>query len=266
MENPAFQNERYTEREAWEWLISSAVWQHEGRTISINRKPIKIERGQLAYSLRFMAEAWKWDKAKVSRFLEHLKKWDMIETLTETGITVISICKYNDYQIGETQSETVNDEKPRQDRDRGETNSNNLNNFKKRKTNNTPPKGVSKPDDVAETVWGDFIAHRKIKKAKVTETAIQGIRREAEKAGWEMNDALAEICQRGWTGFKSDWVNKEKSNEKNFGNSTNSGQLTKTERAKRTLMQSAIDLGYADAGSGGQESLNELGLSVLPEP
>jgi len=65
---------------------------------------------------------------------------------------------------------------------------------------------LAKPDGVSDRVWQDFLAHRKAKKAPVTETAIAGIQREAVKAGWTMEGALTEIVSRGWQGFKADWV------------------------------------------------------------
>jgi uncharacterized protein YdaU (DUF1376 family) len=65
---------------------------------------------------------------------------------------------------------------------------------------NTPPDGVS------QSVWDDFVAQRKEKKASITETAMQGIEREAKKANMTLNDALKEICVRGWVGFKARWV------------------------------------------------------------
>lgn len=64
----------------------------------------------------------------------------------------------------------------------------------------------AKPDDVAEQTWRDFVTHRKAKKAPVTETALDGIRREAVKAGWSMNAALAETVTRGWQSFRADWA------------------------------------------------------------
>jgi len=67
-------------------------------------------------------------------------------------------------------------------------------------TNTTPPDGVS------QSVWDDFVRQRKAKKASITDTAIQGIEREAKKANMTLNDALQEICARGWTGFKAEWV------------------------------------------------------------
>ena len=61
-------------------------------------------------------------------------------------------------------------------------------------------------------IASDWIAMRKQKRAAVTETAIAGIRREAEKAGLSLQDALAMCCARGWTGFKADWVKRDGTN------------------------------------------------------
>ena len=68
---------------------------------------------------------------------------------------------------------------------------------------------VAPPDGVSQSVWDDFVKQRKAKKAPVSDTVITKIRNQAEKAGWSLEDALAEICARGWTGFNADWV-KEK--------------------------------------------------------
>tara|TARA_R100000908_G_C3665393_1_gene90739 strand:- start:57 stop:638 length:582 start_codon:yes stop_codon:yes gene_type:complete len=50
-----------------------------------------------------MAEAWGWDKSKVQRFLDKLKKFDTIttDTLTDTPLdtpNVLTICHYDRYQ------------------------------------------------------------------------------------------------------------------------------------------------------------------------
>jgi len=71
-------------------------------------------------------------------------------------------------------------------------------------TNNHKPKNtVAPPDGVALKVWQDFL---KTRKTKVTETAIEGIRREAGKAGITLETALETICERGWQSFKAEWV------------------------------------------------------------
>lgn len=52
----------------------------------------------------------------------------------------------------------------------------------------------------------DFAALRRAKKAPITQTAIDGIAREAMKAGLTLESALAVCCERGWTGFKAEWM------------------------------------------------------------
>ena len=63
---------------------------------------------------------------------------------------------------------------------------------------------------VSDSIITDWITLRRTKKAPVTETAINGIVKEAAKAGWSVADALAKSCERGWTGFKAEWVGGEK--------------------------------------------------------
>ena len=65
---------------------------------------------------------------------------------------------------------------------------------------------IQRPDGVSDRVWLDFQSLRKDKKAKLTQTALDNIKREAAKAGWPLEAALSESCARGWTGFKADWV------------------------------------------------------------
>lgn len=68
------------------------------------------------------------------------------------------------------------------------------------------PKGsLPCPDDVDKLVWQDYLKIRKAKKSPITETALNGLRREAKKADINLNDALKVCCERGWVGFKADW-------------------------------------------------------------
>lgn len=59
---------------------------------------------------------------------------------------------------------------------------------------------------VDEAVARDWLTLRKQKKAPATETAITGIEREAQKAGLSLHAALTTCCQRGWQGFKAEWI------------------------------------------------------------
>jgi len=74
---------------------------------------------------------------------------------------------------------------------------------------------VAPPSGVTDSVWQDWISLRKAKRAAVTQTAIDGIEREARKAGVSLQTALETCCARGWTGFKAEWL-KDKGEQKSF--------------------------------------------------
>jgi hypothetical protein len=94
--HPSFAAEPFTEREAWAWLISEAAF--KARTKRVSSAVIALDRGQVAASLRFMAQAWQWEFSRVRRFLGRLKTDTMIDTATQHGITVITVCNYDKYQ------------------------------------------------------------------------------------------------------------------------------------------------------------------------
>lgn len=86
-------------------------------------------------------------------------------------------------------------------------------------TNNQEPKTNSKtteramPSASLDLLSGipaqlaiDFKKLRSKKNAPITPTAIEGIKREAAKAGITLEAALTMCCERGWSGFKADWA------------------------------------------------------------
>jgi hypothetical protein len=60
--------------------------------------------------------------------------------------------------------------------------------------------------DIDSALLGDWLALRKQKRAPVTQTAVDGIEREAAKAGMSLQDALRMCCERGWVGFNAEWI------------------------------------------------------------
>jgi uncharacterized protein YdaU (DUF1376 family) len=79
------------------------------------------------------------------------------------------------------------------------------------KTQDTLPKKniVVPPEGVTVMVWQDWLKLRKAKKAAVTQTALDGIQREADKARVSLQTALETCCERGWTGFKAEWMQSQ---------------------------------------------------------
>lgn len=119
-DHPEFADEPFTEREAWQWLISEASF--KPRRKRIGHTVFDLERGQLACSLRFMAEAWQWKKDKVARFLKRLETATMIATLARHDATIITVCKYDVYQRvslpSHQQNATPDETRTRHERDK----------------------------------------------------------------------------------------------------------------------------------------------------
>jgi len=78
----------------------------------------------------------------------------------------------------------------------------------KRREETKKEKEIEAPKGVSQIVWDSFVKQRKTKKAQVTDLVINGIKKEADKAGWTMDMALNEIIVRNWVSFKAEWVAK----------------------------------------------------------
>lgn len=58
----------------------------------------------------------------------------------------------------------------------------------------------------------DYIALRKSHRAPITQTALRGIEREANNAGLSLEQALTICCERGWRGFRAEWLHSDRGN------------------------------------------------------
>ena len=68
--------------------------------------------------------------------------------------------------------------------------------------------------DVPKELIADFERIRKAKRAPITQTAIDKIKKEAEEIKLTLSDALTFCCMRGWAGFNKDWILKDKDNHR----------------------------------------------------
>lgn len=64
-------------------------------------------------------------------------------------------------------------------------------------------------DGLTEQTAVEWLAHRKRKRAPLTQRAWDGIKREAGKAGWQLEDAICKALERGWQSFDAAFVAKE---------------------------------------------------------
>ena len=95
-EHTSFDDEPFSQREAWIWLISEAAYRPFKKRIAGH--VIELQRGQVCHSQRFLAKAWGWTDSKVRRFLGRLKTDAMIDAETTQSYSIITICNYDTYQ------------------------------------------------------------------------------------------------------------------------------------------------------------------------
>jgi uncharacterized protein YdaU (DUF1376 family) len=79
----------------------------------------------------------------------------------------------------------------------------------KQQTTNNKQINNKTPEGVSDLVWNDFKKLREKHKAPITETALKGLKREADKAKLSLEQVMTICCERGWRGFKADWAIQE---------------------------------------------------------
>lgn len=156
-EHPFWIEERvYSKFEAWIYLLKEARF--EDTKLLDGNKIVKVNRGQIYASVRFISNALKWPTKRTLNFLKLLENEKMIkrETVKETGQSLITICNYDKYN-------NLEEKKKQQMKRNGnsrETKSNTVN------TDNIIPPNSPPSDDVAEKTWRDDF---KIYLSEVTE-------------------------------------------------------------------------------------------------
>lgn len=98
--------EPFDRRSAWIDLLLSV--NYEQKTLVFNDNVITVEPGQTITSIRKLADRWKWNKNKVSRFLDRLELDKMIERKSDQNCTLITICNYRKYQEQRDTNEDTN--------------------------------------------------------------------------------------------------------------------------------------------------------------
>ena len=94
------------------------------------------------------------------------------------------------------------------------------------RTNNQEPYlNTITPEGVSDEVFKDFCKLRKGLKAPVTQTAMNGLAKEGQKANLTLEQVMILCCQNGWRGFKAEWIKEKKTVEQR--NSTVMSGLTR---------------------------------------
>lgn len=85
------------------WVSLLLLASHDDNKVMIGDSLVTIKRGQIAMSFSFLAKRWNCSKSTASKFIELLESDDMVERKCERKTTILTICNYESYQVGENQ-------------------------------------------------------------------------------------------------------------------------------------------------------------------
>lgn len=202
--HPAFRND--AEAMAFAWMILRASWRptrvrYKGRAVSLNR-------GQLATSIRDMAEAMDRDKAWIERLFKRLKSETMIETVTEAGVSVVTICNYAEYQadcdIAEAVRETVRETDARQTQDTEQRREEGKKEVDANASTARARDPFPRPDFADPQSWRDFLVNRKRKRLPNTASAHKSMMDDISRLAddeWPPGRLIEHAAAKGWGGI-----------------------------------------------------------------
>lgn len=241
------------------WVHLLMLANHSETKRLINGRVITVLPGQILTSRKSLSAKTGVQESKVERILKMMQNEQQIEQHGTTKFRVISILNWHEYQANEQQPEQQMNNKRTASEQQVNTPeevlpSGNTQECKEGKENNIGAPG--KPERVksitAKQLVGmgveeqhakDWLAIRKAKRAPLTETALDGVIREAKIAGITLAQAIKESAERGWQGFKASWLASKPS----YGQPLNRQQQVEEANAKvvQEIMarESGLDLG-----------------------
>lgn len=196
------------------WMHMLLLANHREVKRQINGRVIVVMPGQLITSRKSLAEKTGVNESKVERVLKMLQSEQLIEQRGSSKFRVISIVNWQKYQFDEQQDEQQENSK----RTAGEQQMNTpeeIPNGIKNGKNEKKEAGRCAPRTnwievlvglgVDEQHASDWLKVRKGKKSPLTETAMNGVKAQAEKAQIPLALAIKICAERGWVGFRADW-------------------------------------------------------------
>ncbi len=148
-----WEGEKFTRAQAWMDLL---LWaRYAPGDVRVRSYPIKLQRGQQARSEVTLAKTWGWSRDRVRRFLDRLVSEGMIIQEKRHQTTIITICKYDDFQSDDTREKTSTNTGTQQEPDRNQDTIEEGNKGKKESKTPIVPSGDATngyPDDFEE-LW-----------------------------------------------------------------------------------------------------------------
>lgn len=227
------ENLPFSRREAWLWIVSEAAWKPHRRRVS--GRVFELERGQLVASLRYLAAKWRWSEPRVRRFLAALISDAMVDAQTDAGVTVLTVCKYTEYQRISLPSDAIRKQEP----DAGATQERRNKEDKEIHGRKDNSKELSRDEAIAvlspplsREIATEVVAYRKRRKQPNTMLALK--RLSSQFGQYEdPDDGAAEMITRGWSGFSPSYMD-------NLNRGTGPPKTRTQEATERFLIESGV--------------------------
>ena len=88
------EEQRYNTQSAWLDLLTHAHYGNKPGYMRVGQKRVPVGRGQLAFSLRYLAQRWGWKLNRVRRLLQRLEKDGEIVLTTTSRYTLLTFTDY----------------------------------------------------------------------------------------------------------------------------------------------------------------------------
>ena len=200
--NWIWQDKPFSKGQAWIDMILKA--NHAEKKMNTKGGFVTIKRGQFARTEQGLADDFGWSRGKVRLFISSLKKDNMLAQEKAQGLTILSICNYDEYQFNENEKSPKKSPKKAQGKTIGE-HGKALNNNKDNNEDNINKKDIY-PDWLDMDLWKTFLNHRKhmnknkpisIQSEKVNITELK----KYVDQGYTQEEIINKTIAQGWKGF-----------------------------------------------------------------
>lgn len=219
-----WQEKPFDKARAWVDLLLLAM--HRDKKLLIDNEIFVVERGSFMTSIVKLSNRWGWSRCKVMRYLELLESEQMLNTKRTPKGTLVTIVKYEDYQIvdmsNDTPLDTTNnttddttDDTPLDTTD--DTQKKNIKNIKNDKNNNNycsePKENLASEPPVITLTLNDKteypISQTDVDEWKVLYPAVDVVQQLRYMKAWCDSNPSKRKTSRGIKRFITSWLMKE---------------------------------------------------------
>lgn len=181
---------------------------HKDKKVGTPSGVIELKRGQYISGRIELASRLKQSEQKIRTSVQRLERLGILSIKSTNRFSVYTIENYEKYQDDQpATNQQITSNQPTDNQQittKQECNNSRMKEFKIKpiaKLALLTSRGI--PDQLAK----DWLAIRKEKRQPLTETSLAATEREAIKAGKTLEEVIVICCERGWGGFRAEYLN-----------------------------------------------------------